>query len=95
MAAVKSSEFQKNVGLWLDKVHEGPVRITKYDRPAAVLVSAAQYDELVSNFRKVTLAAQLTDIEATLIGEARVMTDKPFNLDDLPDVAEAHSPARA
>ncbi len=89
MATVKSSEFQKNVGLWLDRIHEGPVRISKYDRPAAVLLSAAQYEELVSNFRKVTTPMQLTDAEAAMIREARVMSDKPFNLDDIPDETSA------
>lgn len=92
MATVKSSEFQKNVGLWLDRIHEGPVKISKYDRPTAVLVSAAQYEELVSNFRKVTTPMQLTDAEAVMIREARVMSDKPFNLDDIPDIIVTRAP---
>lgn len=85
MAAVKSSEFQKNVGLWLEKAHDGPVQITKYDRPAAVLVSAARYDELVSNFRKAVASVDLTDAEAAMIRGSRVASDKPYTLDDLAD----------
>lgn len=85
MVSVKSTEMQKSFGKWLDKTHEGPVEVTKYDRPAAYLISALQYEELVSNYRKVVPAGQLTDREVSLLKSARVTTDRPFNLDDLPD----------
>lgn len=82
MPAVKSSEFQKNVGYWLDQLSDGPVRITKYDRDTAVLVSAKEYEELRSNYRKAITVDQLTDAEMDLIRAAR--SDAPFNLDNLP-----------
>jgi len=85
MVSVKSTEIQKTFGKWLDKTHEGPVEVTKYDRPAAYLISALQYEELVSNYRKVITAGQLTDREIALLKSARITTDRPFNLDDLPD----------
>ncbi|KRA41707.1 type II toxin-antitoxin system prevent-host-death family antitoxin [Devosia sp. Root635] len=85
MVSVKSTEIQKTFGKWLDKTHEGPVEVTKYDRPAAYLISALQYEELISNYRKVITAGQLTDREVSLLKSARVTTDRPFNLDDLPD----------
>ena len=85
MVSVKSTEMQKAFGKWLDKTHEGPVEVTKYDRPAAYLISALQYEELISNYRKVITAGQLTDREISLLKSARITTDRPFNLDDLPD----------
>lgn len=85
MVSVKSTEIQKTFGKWLDKTHEGPVEVTKYDRPAAYLISALQYEELISNYRKAITAGQLTDREISLLKTARVATSKPFNLDDLSD----------
>jgi prevent-host-death family protein len=84
MPAVKSSDFQKNVGYWLDQLSEGPVRITKYDRDAAVLVSAKEYEELRANYRRVIAADQLTEAEVDLIRASR--SSAPFTLDNLPEV---------
>lgn len=86
MTAVKSSDFQKNVGMWLDKLHEGPVQITRYERPAGVLISASHYQELLSNYRKIIPAGDLSDQEVEMIRHAKVMTDRPFTLGDLPEV---------
>lgn len=86
MAAVKSSEFQKNVGFWLERSSEGPVKIERYDRPVAVLVSAAQYEELITNYRKVVTADQLSETELALIQNARVSSSKPFSLADIPEL---------
>jgi len=87
MTAVKSSEFQKNVGYWIDRSRTGPVRISRYDRTAAVLISGEQYEELLASYRKRIDAADLTDADMATLSEARVETDHPFTLDDLPDVA--------
>ena len=85
MVSVKSTEIQKSFGKWLDKTHEGPVEVTKYDRPAAYLISALQYEELISSYRKVITAGQLSDREIALLKSARVATGQPYDLDDLPD----------
>jgi prevent-host-death family protein len=85
MVAIKSSDFQKNVGLYLDKLNEGPVRISRYDRPAAVLVSARYYEELVSSYRKAIRAEDLTNDEMAMIRQSRVETSRPFDLADLPE----------
>ncbi|MDP1731940.1 MAG: type II toxin-antitoxin system Phd/YefM family antitoxin [Devosia sp.] len=94
MTAVKSSDFQKNVGFWLDRLNDGPVRITKYDRAAAVLISASQYEELITNYRKVITVDQLSDAEVAMIRNAKVQTKKPFTLSDLPEV-ELREPVEA
>ena len=88
MVSVKSTEIQKTFGKWLDKSHEGPVAITKYDRPAAFLVSAALFEDLVANYRKAIPIEALSDRELALIMEAKVETDVPYNLEDLPEAAD-------
>lgn len=93
MTSVKSTEIQKSFGKWLDKTHEGPIAITKYDRPAAFLISARDYEDLRSNYRKAITAGQLTEQEIELLRNSQVATDQPFNLEDIPD-AEAEPPLR-
>jgi prevent-host-death family protein len=83
MTAVKSSDFQKNVGFWLDQLNDGPVRITKYDRDAAVLISARDYEELRSNFRRAITVDQLSEAEVELIRSSR--SGSRFTLEDLPE----------
>jgi hypothetical protein len=88
MPAVKSSEFQKNVGLWLDRVNEAPVEIRRYDRTAGYLVSARRYEELLASYRKAMPAYELSDDEALLLRDSKVETSARFTLDDLPDESE-------
>lgn len=85
MVSVKSTEIQKTFGKWLDKSHDGPIAITKYDRPAAFLVSAALFEDLLANYRKATPVEDLSDRELALIMAAKVDTDTPYNLADLPE----------
>ena len=86
--AVKSSEFQKNVGLYLDRINEGPIQITRYDRPAAILMSNSDYKDLISSYRKIISADQLSDEEASLIRASESTSGPHFNLSDLPDVED-------
>lgn len=80
-----ASEVQKNFGLWHDRLHEGPVEVTRYGRTTAFLVSARQFEELWSSYRRALSANALNDDEMALIATSRVETDQPFVLDDLPD----------
>ena len=41
---VTSTEFQQNVGRYQDAAQQGPVFITRHDRPHAVLMSAALFE---------------------------------------------------
>jgi prevent-host-death family protein len=41
---VTSTEFQQNVGRYQDVALQGPVVITKHDRPHTVLMSAALFE---------------------------------------------------
>lgn len=84
MVSVKSTEIQKTFGKWLDKSHDEPVAITRYDRPAAYLVSAELFEEMFANYRRAIPIEMLTEREIGLIMSAQVETDEPYNLADLP-----------
>lgn len=86
MASVTASELQKNFGEWHDRIYEGPVQITKYGRTTAYLVSAQLFNQLWERFRVSLPVEALSESDVSLIIQSRVETDKPFNLDDLPDL---------
>ena len=54
MPTTTSLEFQRKFGQYLNESHREPVEITRHGRREFVLMSAAQYDELL-------LAAQRRD----------------------------------
>lgn len=85
MLSVKSSEFQKSFGKYLEKSLEEPIAVVKYQRPTAYLVSAAQFEALVESYRRVMKAGKLSGKELALIQEASVQSDTAFDLDDLDD----------
>lgn len=92
MASVPASEFQKNFGEWHEKMHQAPVEITKYGRPTAYLVSAEMFHQLWQRFRVSLPVGALSESDVSRIMEARVETDTPYNLDDIPDIDESLEP---
>lgn len=91
MASVSASELQKNFGEWHDRIYEGPVEITKYGRTTAYLVSAQLFNQLWERFRVSLPVEALNESDVSLIMQARVETDKPFNLEDIPDLDDEPS----
>lgn len=51
MPTTTSLEFQRKFGQYLNESHREPVEITRHGRREFVLMSAAQYDELLSAAR--------------------------------------------
>ncbi|WP_266065332.1 type II toxin-antitoxin system Phd/YefM family antitoxin [Brucella intermedia] len=47
MPTTTSLEFQRKFGQYLNESHREPVEITRHGRREFVLMSAAQYDELL------------------------------------------------
>ena len=70
-ATVASKEF----GRFMDMVQRGPVLLTKKDRPGAVTVSVADWDELVALRIERGIAAGLADVAA---GRVTEMTEAAF-----------------
>jgi prevent-host-death family protein len=68
---VTATEFQQNVGRYQDAALQGPVVITKHDRPHTVLVSAALF-EVFSRGRVARRVEDLDDDTLKAIAEAEV-----------------------
>jgi len=52
MPTTTSLEFQRKFGQYLNESHREPVEITRHGRREFVLMSAAQYDELLSTAQR-------------------------------------------
>jgi prevent-host-death family protein len=91
MVSVPASEIQKNFGEWHDKVYEGPIEITRYGRSTAFLISAKLFRELWASYRKAVPVDALSESDLALIGKAEVQTDRPYTLDDVPEIEDIPS----
>lgn len=58
MPTTTSLEFQRKFGQYLNESHREPVEITRHGRREFVLMSAAQYDELLSAAQRRDKAAE-------------------------------------
>jgi len=68
---VSSTEFQQNVGRYQDAALQGPVIITKRDRPHTVLISAAMF-EVLTKGRVARPVEELDDDTLKAIADAEV-----------------------
>ena len=89
MPTVESSVMQKTFGEQLDKLHEGPIQITRYGRPAGFLISPRLFSDLLASYRKALPVEALTPGQVELM-LASGMEGDGYNLDDIPELAEAH-----
>jgi prevent-host-death family protein len=94
MASVPLSEIEQRFGHWYDKVDQEPVEITRSGTTTAFLVSADLYRDMMASYRKVARVADLDDRTIELLAEAEVETDRPYVLDDIPEVDPKASPSR-
>ena len=85
MVSTPASELQKNFGEWHDRAYAGPVEITRYGRTTAFLVSATLFREMWASYRKAVPIEALSEDDVSLIVKSKVLTDQPYNLDDIPD----------
>lgn len=86
MLAVTATEIQKDFGKWHDRSQHAPVEITKHGRTTSYWVPAELFNEMWKHYRKAIQAGELSDRELRLILEAKVMTDQPYQLDDIPEL---------
>jgi prevent-host-death family protein len=63
---VSSTDFQNSAGRYLDQAAAGPVVITKYRRPARVLMDFDEYERLqaLANARPTRTAYRTTELTA-------------------------------
>ena len=88
MTSVPASHFQKNFGEWHERVHQGPVEITRYGRPTAYLVSADLFEKLWERFRIAIPVEDLLPGDIDMIMQSKVAADEPYRLDDIAEVDE-------
>ena len=58
MKAVASTEFQARAGLYFEESGKEPVFITRYNRPARVLLDIAEYERLKRRDTREALAVE-------------------------------------
>ena len=88
MATVESSVMQKIFGEQLDRVHEGPIEITRYGRPTGFLISPRLSRDLLASYRKALPVEVLTHGHVELL-VASSMEGDGYNLGDIPELDEA------
>jgi prevent-host-death family protein len=68
---VTSTEFSKKVGKFMEKSAKAPVFITKYNRPARVLLDIEEYERLKQrDTRRALAAADMSDEHKGMIANA-------------------------
>jgi prevent-host-death family protein len=86
MKQVNATEFQRNPGLYQDAaLKEGPLTITKHDRPHIVMMSYEDYKELRRGLRKVRHVTELSDAEIDLILQSKMRPGHEHLNEDMED----------
>lgn len=62
MATTSAGEFQKRLGEYSDLARREPVTVTRYGRPALVLLAAEDYQRLKRIEERVTRAVRTVDL---------------------------------
>lgn len=88
MPTVESSVMEKTFGEQLDKLHEGPIEITRYGRSAGFLVSPRMFNDLLASYRKALPVEAMTSEQTKLLLSSSI-EGEPFNLDDIPEPIES------
>jgi prevent-host-death family protein len=91
MISVPSSEVQKNFSEYVERAVEEPVEVTQVGRSPSYLVSERLFKDMMSSYRRAIPVESLGDSD---IERAEVQTDKPYDLEDIPDIEDAVSPSR-
>ena len=69
--SVSSTDFQNNVGVYFERAAKEPVFITKYSRPARVLIDFEEYERLKQlDTREALYAHELTEQEIAELRDA-------------------------
>lgn len=93
MISVSASEIQKNFGEYEEKAIREPVEVTHSGRSSSYLVSEQLFRDMMASYRRAISVEVLSDSDVALIEQAQVHTDKPYDLEDIPDIEDAHSPS--
>jgi hypothetical protein len=70
------------------------VEVQHGDRSKSYLASERMFRDLISSYRRAMPIELLSDSDVALIQGAQVVTDQPYDLDDLPEVEDTPSHGR-
>ncbi len=94
MISVPASELQKNFAEYEQKAVYEPVEVTHAGQSPSYLVSERLFKDMMASYRRAIPVEALSDMDVALIEQSAVQTDRPYNLDDLPEIDDASSPVR-
>jgi hypothetical protein len=94
MGCLTATDIQKDLDEYGRKATVEPVEVQHGDRSKSYLISERMFRDLLSSYRRAMPAEELSDEDIALIERAEVVTDEPYDLDDIPDVDETLTSSR-
>ena len=94
MISVPASEVQRNFSEYEERQSMSRLRSPNAGRSSSYLVSERLFKDMMSSYRRAIPVEALSDGDVALIEQAEVQTDAPYDLEDIPDIEDAPSPAR-
>jgi hypothetical protein len=91
MISVSATEIQKDLDRYVREAAVGPVEVKHGDDARSYLISERFLRDLLSSYRRAKPVQELSDEDGTLIQQAKVITDTPYNLDDIPEIDDTPS----
>ena len=88
MISVSATDIQKDLDEYGRKAAVEPVEVQHGDRSRSYLISERMFRDLLSSYRRAMAVEELSDEDVALIERAEVVTDEPYDLDDIPDVED-------
>jgi hypothetical protein len=86
MISASATEIQNDFDTFVRKAAAEPVEV-KHESGSgkSYLISEQFFRDLLASYRRAKPVAELSDDDVALIRRAKVVTESPYNLDDMPD----------
>jgi hypothetical protein len=94
MISASATDVQKNFDEYGRKAAVEPVEVQHGDHSKSYLISERMFRHLLASYRRAMRVEELSDEDVALIERAEVVTDEPYNLDDIPEVDDTLSVGR-
>jgi hypothetical protein len=91
MISASATEIQKDLDEYVRKAALEPVEVKYGDDGRSYLISERFFRDLLASYRRAKPVEDLSDEDVALIQQAKVITDSPYNLDDIPEIDETPS----
>jgi hypothetical protein len=94
MISVSAVDVQKNIDEFGRRANAEPIEVKHDNRSKSYLISEKLFRDLMSSYRRALPVEDLTDEDVALIERAQVMTEEPYNLDDIPEIDQSSTLSR-